>query len=65
MRLVKNDESDRVVDLLSYKNHYALIKKLNVFWGDHHENFICRRCVNSYTSENVLMLQKTKCKKMI
>ena len=44
----KNEISDRVVDLLIYKNHYALIKKLNVFIGDHHKNFIGRRCLNSY-----------------
>ena len=41
-------ESDRVVDLLIYKNHYALIKKTTVFFGDHHKIFICRRCLNSY-----------------
>ena len=35
--------SDKVNDLLIYKNHYGLIKKLNVFLGDHHKNFICRR----------------------
>ena len=57
----KNDESDRVVDLLIYKNHYALIKKLNKFLGDHHKNFICRRCLNSCTSENMLFIQKPKC----
>ena len=27
----KNDK-DKVFDLLLYKNHYALIKKLNVCW---------------------------------
>ena len=42
IEISKND-SDRVVD----KNRYALIKKLNVFFGDHHKNFICRRCLNS------------------
>ena len=55
------NESYRVVDLLLYKNHYALIKKLNVFLGDHHKNFICRRCLSSYTSKNKLMLHKAKC----
>ena len=39
LRLVKID-SDKVIDLLLYKSHYALIKKLNVFLGDHQENFI-------------------------
>ena len=44
-----------------YKNHYVLIEKLNVFLGDHHKNFICGRCLNSYTSEAMLILQKPKC----
>ena len=58
---ISKKKSDRVVDLLIYKNHYALIKKLNVFLGDHHKNFICRRCLNSYTSENMLRIHKPKC----
>ena len=29
---VSKNESDRVFDLLICKNHFALIKKLNVFW---------------------------------
>ena len=58
---VSKNDSDRVVDLLIYKNHYALIKKLNVFLGDHHKNFICRPCLKSYTSENNLMLNEQKC----
>ena len=48
----KND-SDRVFDLIIYKYQYALIKKFNVFLGDHNKNFICRRCLSSYTSENM------------
>ena len=58
---ISKNESDRVVDLLLYKNHYALIEKLNVFLGDHHKNFICRRCLNSYTNENALKNHKEKC----
>ena len=49
---ISKTDSDRVVDLLIYKNHYAVIKKLNVFLGDHHKTFICRGCLNSYTCEN-------------
>ena len=60
---VSKNDSDRVIDLIIYKNHYALIKKLNVFSGDHHKNFLCRRCLNSYTSENMLMIHKPKCDK--
>ena len=58
----KND-SDRVVDLLIYKNHYALNKKLNVLLGDHHKIFIPRCCLNPYTSENVIMIRKPNCEK--
>ena len=61
IEISKNDESVRVIDLLIYKNHYALIKKSNVFSGDYHKSFICRRCLKSYTSENMLMIQKPKC----
>ena len=32
-----------------------------MFLGDHHKNFICRRCLNSYTSENMLKILKPKC----
>ena len=60
IEISKND-SDRVVDLLLYKNHYVLNKKLNVFLGDHHKNSIFRRCLNSYTIENMLMIHKPKC----
>ena len=58
---ISKNESDRVVDLLIYKNHYALIKKLHVFLGDHNRSFVCRRCLNSYTSENMLKIHKPKC----
>ena len=60
IEISKND-SDKVIDLIVYKNHYALIKKLHVFLGDHHKNFICRRCLNSYTCENALINHKEKC----
>ena len=55
---ISKTDSDRVVDLLFYKNHYALIKKLNIFLGDHHKKFLCRRCLNSYTCDNALKNHK-------
>ena len=58
---ISKNESDNVIDLLIYKNHYALIKKLHVFLGDHHKSFVCRRCLNSYTCENALIKHKEKC----
>ena len=53
--------SDRIIDLAIYKNHYVLIKKLDVFLGDHNKKYNCRRCLSSYTSENMLMKHKQKC----
>ena len=58
---INKNESDNIIDLLIYKNHYALIKKLHVFLGDHHKNFVCRRCLNSHTCENALKNHKEKC----
>ena len=60
---ISKNESDSVVDLIIYKNHYVLNRKINVFLGDHHKNFICRRYLSSYTSENMLMLHEPKCEK--
>ena len=58
---ISKNNSDKVIDLAIYKNHYVLIKKLDVFLGDHNKKFICRRCLSSYTSENMLMKHKEKC----
>ena len=58
---ISKNESDNVIDLLFCKNHYALIKKLHVFLGDHKKCFVCRRCLNSYTCENALINHKEKC----
>ena len=54
-------DSDRVIDLAIYKNHYVLIKNLDVFFRDHNKKFICRRCLSSYTSETLLKKHKQKC----
>ena len=54
---ISKNESDNVIDLLIYKNHYALIKKLHVFL-DHNKSFVCKRCLNSYTCENALIKQR-------
>ena len=40
---ISKNNSDRVIDLAIYKNHYVLIKKLDVFLGDHNKKFICRQ----------------------
>ena len=58
---ITKNESDKIVDLVLYENHYAINKKLNVYLGNHNNNFICRQCLNSYTNENALMSHKEKC----
>ena len=58
---VSKNGSDRVIDLAIYKNHYVLIIKLDVFLGDHNKKYICRRCLSSYTRENMLIKHKQKC----
>ena len=58
---ISKNNSDKVIDLAIYKNHYVLIKKLDVFLGDHNKKYICRRCLSSYTSENMLIKHKEKC----
>ena len=58
---ISKNDSDKVIDLLIYKNHFALIKKLHVFLGDHNKSFVCRQCLNSYTCENALTNHKEKC----
>ena len=57
---INKNNSDRVVDLLIYKNLYVLIKKIHVFLGNYIKSFICRRCLSSYTSENVLGILEPK-----
>ena len=58
---ISKNNSNKINDLAIYKNHYVLIKELDVFLGDHNKKFICRRCLSSYTSENMLMKHKPKC----
>ena len=58
---ISKNELDKVIDLLIYKNHYALIKKLNVFIGKHDCKYICRRCLNSYTTNSMLIKHKNLC----
>ena len=58
---VSINESDRVIDFLIYKNHYVLIEKLHMFLGNHNCNYICRCCLNSHASQNVLIKHKQQC----
>ena len=59
---VSENNSETVIDLVIYKNHYALIKKLHVFLGSKNAKFVCRRCLTCFTNENVLVKHTERCK---
>ena len=40
---ISNNDSDKTIGLVTYKNYYVLIKKLNVFLGNHNCNYVCRK----------------------
>ena len=48
LEISENKNGDYEIDLLIYKNHYALIKKLHVFLGKSDCKYVCRRCLSSY-----------------
>ena len=58
---ISKNESDKVIDLIIYKNYNARFKKLHVFLGNHKKSYVCRRCLKSYTCENALKNHKEKC----
>ena len=58
---VSKHDSHRVIDLAIYKNHFIPIEKLDVFLADHNKKIICRQCLSSHTSKNILMKHKQKC----
>ena len=43
---ISKNNMDRVIDLAIYKNHFVLIKKSDVFLGDHNKKYICRQCLS-------------------
>ena len=61
LEISENKSGDYEIDLLIYKNHYVLIKKLHVFFGKYKCRYVCRRCLSSYSSEKVLEKHKFKC----
>ena len=60
---ISKNKSDKVIDILIYKNHHPPNKKLHVFLGNHNQNFVCRQCLNSYTNENTLNIHKKNMEK--
>ena len=57
----KNIENRRIIDLILYKNHYKLLKKLHVFIGKYDNTFFCRNCLNSYSVQSKLITHKRLC----
>ena len=57
----KNIENRRIIDLILYKNHYILLKKLHVFIGEQDNRFVCRNCLSSYSVQSELISHKKLC----
>ena len=57
----KNIENRRIIDLILYKNHYILLKKLHVFIGKHDNIYVCRNCSSSYSVQSELTTHKKLC----
>ena len=57
----KNIENRRIIDLILYKNHYILLKKLQVFIGKHDNIYVCRNCLSSYSVQSELITHKRLC----
>ena len=53
LEISDKNNADYEIDLLIYKNHYTLIKKLHVFLGKPNCKYICKRCLSSYTKQEV------------
>ena len=61
IEISQNDNLDRFIDFLFYINQKVLIKKFNVCFGKEENKYICRRCLNSCTDQEVLINQLQKC----
>ena len=57
----KNIENRRIIDLILYKNHYILFKKLHVFIGKHDNIYVCRNCLSGYTVQSEFITHKRLC----
>ena len=57
----KHNQNRRIIDLILYKNHYILLKKLHVFVGKHDCQYICRNCLSSYSVQSELLVHKRIC----
>ena len=59
---VSENNSETVIDLMINKNHYALIKKLQIFVGSKNPKFVCRRRLSCFTNENGLEKHIERCR---
>ena len=59
----KDYDSDDVIDLLLYNEHYMYIKHINNFFktDQKHTKFLCRRCMSAFEQKVTLERHKEKC----
>ena len=58
---ISKNNSIRLVDEMFYKNHYTLIKNLQIILDKHDSKSKCRRCFDCYTSQYVLIKRNQIC----
>jgi hypothetical protein len=60
----KNGEGVRVIDLMLYKDHFILIKKLHTFCKTSADaTHLCRNCLSTYKTKDHLINHKQLCEK--
>ena len=57
----KNENRERIVQLLLYKKQFYQIKKLNTFIGAEDKRYPCRNCLATFTTEAVLKEHQEMC----
>ena len=57
----KHNEKRRIIDLILYKNHYLLLKKLHVFIGKYDNSYVCHNCLSSYSIQSELITHERLC----
>ena len=58
---ISKNQLNRAIDFLVYKYYYVLIKQIHIVLGKFNCSFVCRQCLSSYTSQNVLNEDNERC----
>jgi len=61
--LTKDYDTNDVIDILYYENHYMYIKQIDLFFKGAEINkiYLCRKCLNKFSNESALLNHKKSC----